>query len=332
MSRLDLNNLEILEDGKNNWKIKKMDSLKINESYLRLANKNDIKQFFNISNDILNCGSYLNFKLFEDGTKKLNKANFCRRRLCPMCNWRRSKKVFSQVSKVVNEIDKTDKYGYIFLTLTLKNCIGNDLENNINLILKSFKRMLDGSKRVKNICKGYFRALEVTYNAKESTYHPHIHCIIVVNKSYFTSRDYITTEEWANIWQYYLKVDYKPIVDVRKVKSKNYKYSGVSEISKYTVKSKDIILKDKDGQVDIELTDNNVYTLHFALYGKRLIGMGGLFKELHKKLNLEDMNSDNVNLINTEITNDDSDLLNYIILKYQWNVGLSNYKLVKNEP
>ena len=33
---------------------------------------------------------------------------------------------------------------------------------------------------------GYMRAIEVTYNQQEDTYHPHIHCIFAVKAQYFT--------------------------------------------------------------------------------------------------------------------------------------------------
>lgn len=324
-----MSRLEILEDGKNNWKEKKEDNLLISESYKRLAIKYNLKSFYNINYHMLHCASYLEFKLFKDESKKLNLANFCRCRLCPMCNWRRSKKTFGQVSKVVNEIDKLNKYDYIFLTLTIKNCIPEELENSINLISNSFMNMIRGNKKIKSICKGYFRAIEVTYNKKENTYHPHIHCIVVVEKDYFSrwNKNYIKTEEWSELWGKYLKVDYLPIVDVRKVTSKNYKNSAVAEISKYTVKSKDIIIKNRKGDINKDLTDKNVLVLHNSLKNKRLITFGGIMKELHKKLNLEDLNKDDVDLVNTDVADNDN-LLNYIILKYKWCVGISNYKLI----
>lgn len=320
---------EILEDGRNNWKDKKQDNLIIVDSFKRLAIKNSINSFYNISYNMLHCASYLEFKLFEDESKKLHLANFCRCRLCPMCNWRRSKKIFGQVSRIVQEIDKLNKYDYIFLTLTLRNCVNNELEKNIDLISKSFNNMFRNNKRIKNICKGYFRALEVTYNKKENTYHPHIHCIIVVDKSYFhwRNKDYIKIKEWCTLWQYYLKVDYLPVCDVRKLNSKNYK--SIAEVSKYTVKSKDIIIYNKDKSVNEKLTDENIYNLHIALKNKRLVSFGGIFKELHKKLNLEDVNKDNIDLINIDVE-EDNVVLNYIILKYKWNVGFNNYFLLKN--
>lgn len=324
-----MSRLEILEDGKNNWKEKKEDNLLIGESYKRLARKYDIKNFYNISYHMLHCAGYLEFKLFEDESKKLHLANFCRCRFCPMCNWRRSKKTFGQVSKIVDEIDKSKEYEYIFLTLTIKNCIPEELENSINNISKSFMRMFTNNIKVKNICNGYFRAIEVTYNKKENTYHPHIHCIVVVEKDYFSrwNNNYIKIEEWSELWGKYLKVDYLPVVDVRKVTSKNYKNSAVAEISKYSVKSKDIIINNGHGKVNKDLTDKNVLVLHKALKNKRLITFGGLMKELHKKLNLEDLNKNDVDLVNTDVSDDDN-LLNYIILKYKWCVGIANYKLI----
>ena len=38
---------------------------------------------------------------------------------------------------------------------------------------------------------GYMRAIEVTYNQQEDTYHPHIHCIFAVKAGYFKGNGYI---------------------------------------------------------------------------------------------------------------------------------------------
>lgn len=324
------NNIIFLEDGENDWKGKKQDSIEVANSFKRLAlsNENYFYNFIKLNERMLSCASYLEFKLnIETEEKKLHKAFFCRARLCTMCNWRRSKKIFGQVATIVNELEKFDKYEYIFLTLTLKNCSADELENTINLLNKSFNRMNDNNKKVKKICKGYFKAVEVTYNKNENNYHPHIHCIMVVEKNYFKSKDYIKKTEWEIIWQKYLQVDYLPMVDVRKVKTANYK-KAVAEVSKYTVKSKDILLRDEDGKINEKLTDKNILTLHFALKGKRLVSFGGIMKQLHKNLNLEDLNNDDIDLVNTDFEDND-ELVNYIILKFRWSVGYKNYILVE---
>ena len=317
------------------WKDRKKDSMLLSQSYFRLAKKYENDTLLNISERVGQCSSYLEFKISEDGTKNLHKSSFCKNRLCSLCNWRISKKIFHQVAKIVNEIDKLKEYDYIFLTLTSKNVTADELSNEITNLLSAFNNMFHkqrGNKKIKAISKGYFRTLEVTYNKKDNTYNPHIHCIIVVDKGYFKSNDYIDQKkkEWSEIWKKYLKVDYLPIVWVERIKDENdtrTKKKGIKEVSKYSVKGNDVILKNKDGELLKKLTDNNVFNLHFALKGRRLIGMGGIFKELHKKLNLEDINKDDINLI--KLDDKEENILNYIIVKCKWNVGLSNYIILE---
>lgn len=317
-------NLEILEDGKNDWKEKKELALMLENSYLRISRNSSDKfisnYYLNKYLAIKNCSNYLVFKQIEDGNKKLIDARFCRLRLCPMCTWRRTKKVFAQLGKIVNEINKDKEREYIFLTLTCKNVQGDELKQQIKDLLQAFKKMIDGNSRIKKINKGYFRGLEVTRNNENGTYHPHLHVIICVNKSYFTDKTYIKQKEWCEIWQHYLKLDYVPNVDVRKT-TKTYK--SIAELSSYTVKPKDIIL-DSD-----EKTDANVVVLQHALHRVRLVGMGGLFKEYHKKLNLDDITKDDVDLINTDAETTDDSLATEILLKFKWKVGYNNYILEK---
>ena len=331
-----MNKKENLQNELNEiWKMRKEDSILLSYSYFRLGYKYKNSTLLNIAERVGQCSSYLEFKINEDGTKKLHKSSFCKNRLCSLCNWRRSKKIFHQVAKIVNEIDKLKEYDYIFLTFTSKNVTADNLNDEITNLLSAFMRMFHkqkGDKRIKAISKGYFRTLEVTYNKKDNTYNPHIHCIVVVDKNYFKSNNYIDQKkkEWSEIWKKYLKVDYLPIVWVERIKDKNdtrTKKKGIKEVSKYSVKGNDVILKNKDGELLKKLTDNNVFNLHFALKGRRLIGMGGIFKELHKKLNLEDINKDDINLI--KLDDKEENILNYIIVKCKWSVGLSNYIILE---
>lgn len=326
----DINLDDVLDDGKNNWRFMKLQSQKLSDSYLRIWKKEfakfEINTFLNLSVNMKHCGTYLDFKLNENNEQKLIASNFCRARLCPMCSWRRSKKVFGQVSKIIKEINKDNNFEYIFLTLTCKNVTGDKLGEQLSIFTKAFNQMTK-SARIKKMCKGYFRGIEVTYNEEEDTYHPHIHTIIAVNPSYFTSRDYIKQKEWGYIWQKYLKTDYTPRVDVRKFEDNSYK--AVAEVSKYTVKSKDMFKYNLDGTINEELTDKIIFNLHMGLRAKRLVGMGGIFKEYHKKLNLEDLNKDDIDLVNTDNQEED-DTLNDIIYRYNWYCGFKNYFLVKN--
>ena len=66
------------------------------------------------------CATVLQFKKDTEQKRKLHQAYFCQLRLCPVCNWRRSLKIFSQVSKIIQAIEQDREHAYIFLTLTQK--------------------------------------------------------------------------------------------------------------------------------------------------------------------------------------------------------------------
>ena len=316
--------IDINSNGKvTDWQGKKLRTIELAESYRRLG----LDKHFRVRD----CGTFLEFKRFiNDNSMKLNKANFCKVRLCPMCSWRRSLKIYGQVSKVMDEVVKNEDLEFIFLTLTTRNCEGQDLSNTIDNIFNAFNKMTKRVKFKKSV-KGYFRALEVTHNLNImsdwfDTYHPHLHCILVVNKSYFKKPDiYITQEEWTSLWKDVLKVDYTPIVDVRRFKDVGGKgiEKSISETAKYTVKSDDYIVRDDITNEIIEtLTDDAVYILDKALAHRRLVAFGGILKDVHKKLNLDDPeDGDLVNTDNEDLRED----LEFIIERYSWNIGYKQY-------
>ena len=85
------------------------------------------------------CGDTLVFMRNEEGEKRLHGANFCRNRLCPMCNWRRSLKMYSQVSQITDKILTTRKSRFIFVTLTVKNPDAEHLTETLDLMNKGFR-------------------------------------------------------------------------------------------------------------------------------------------------------------------------------------------------
>lgn len=310
--------LKDIKSGKDtDWSGKKINTLELSSSYKRIGYD---KKSFRVGE----CGDYLEFRLAANDTLKLTKANFCKVRLCPMCSWRRSLKIFGQVSKVMDYVEENYNYKYIFLTLTLKNCCGENLKDTLDLMTKAFNKLSE-RKAFKQAVKGYFRSLEITYNKENDTYHPHFHMILAVDNNYFTnSRVYLSQENWTNLWKSCLKVNYTPIVDIRKLRENQGK--EVAEVAKYTVKADDFLIRDEKGNIKENLTDEVVKTLDTALHRKRLTAFGFKFKEIHKKLNLDD--AEDGNLIKTDNEELRGDLTD-IILRYQWNIGIKNYLLVE---
>ena len=317
---IENNQSEILSDkdvkgNERPWRDKKIKTIPLAESYKRLG----IKKYYRVRD----CGDYLEFKKFSDGNLKLNKANFCKVRLCPMCSWRREKKIFSQVSKVMDKALEEKEYRFIFLTLTCKNVYGENLSETLDNLFKSFDKMFRRAK-VKRSIKGWFRALEITHNLNADskdydTYHPHFHIILMVNKSYFKdTKIYLTQEEWTGLWKESMKVDYTPVVNIKafRIGSKMEVAKSVSESAKYTVKDNDYIITD-----DEEMTDSAVMILDKALTNRRLVAFGGEFKKIHKQLSLDDAVDGDLIHTNDEIRND----VEFIIQGYRWHIGYKQY-------
>ncbi|NFU58580.1 hypothetical protein FDF96_12600 [Clostridium botulinum] len=311
--------VDISKSGKEvPWVDKKIRTLLLAESYKRLNNKKAYR--------VQECGSFLEFKRYlTTGELKLQGANFCKVRLCPMCAWRRQLKIFAQVSKVMDSALQIKDYRFIFLTLTCKNIYAEDVSNTLDHLFKAFN-LLTKRKQFKQSVKGWFRALEITHkldvNSKDfNTYHPHFHVILMVNKSYFNKPEiYISQEKWTNLWQSCLKVDYTPIVNVKafKVSSKSKVAKSVAEAAKYTAKDKDYLISDNE-----EMTDSSVRVLDGALANRRLTAFGGELKKIHKELNLDD--AEDGDLVNTDSEEELREDVDYIIERYKWNIGYHQY-------
>lgn len=214
------------------WRGRKILSLKLADIFKELQYKKTFVE------RVISCGDTLQFIQNQDGNLKLYQAYFCKNKLCPMCNWRRSMKYSYQTSRIVDEaIKQSPKGRFLFLTLTVKNVEGQALNSTISQLTKSFDRLFKRAKVQRNLL-GYLRSVEVTHNENDKTYHPHIHVLMMVRPSYFQSKkDYITQKEWSDMWSQSLKVDYVPMIDIRTVKETGKGLRGaVLETAKYPTK------------------------------------------------------------------------------------------------
>lgn len=134
-----------------------------------------------------------------------------------MCAWRRSLKIAYHNKLTVVEANRQYKPAWMLLTLTEKNVEGDDLQT-ISDMMKGFNRLMK-YKKVNSAVRRYFRALEITKNHEENTYHPHFHVLMPVRTNYF-GKNYINQTEWTCLWKHAMKLDYTPIVHVQQVKGK----------------------------------------------------------------------------------------------------------------
>nr|WP_172687228.1 protein rep [Streptococcus thermophilus]ANY57234.1 Rep [Streptococcus thermophilus] len=293
------------------WRGRKILSLKLADIFKELQYKKTFVE------RVISCGDTLQFIQNQDGNLKLYQAYFCKNKLCPMCNWRRSMKYSYQTSRIVDEaIKQSPKGRFLFLTLTVKNVEGQALNSTISQLTKSFDRLFKRAKVQRNLL-GYLRSVEVTHNENDKTYHPHIHVLMMVRPSYFQSKkDYITQKEWSDMWSQSLKVDYVPMIDIRTVKETGKGLRGaVLETAKYPTKPIKLDIENK------QVVDD----LYNGLYRKRQLGYGGLFKTIKKQLALDD--AENGDLVHT--SEDKENISKGTEIVAIWNASKQNYYLKK---
>lgn len=245
-------------------------------------------EFERYSERMADCSGFLGFGLGSDGFK-LKQASFCRVRLCPVCQWRRSLLWRANMYFAYEDIkEKYPSHRWVFLTLTIKNVPVKDLRSTLKQMNTAYKRLIQ-RKQFDKVVDGFIRTTEVT-RGKDGTAHPHFHAMLLVKPSYF-SQGYIKQVEWQRLWQDCLKVDYLPVVDVRAIRAKkgyedtedNKVKAGILETLKYAVKPSDMV---SDPEWFYELTRQ--------LKNTRAVSTGGALKDAIKKEN-EIKNDDMVN-------------------------------------
>jgi len=272
---------------------------------------------------VKDCANVLEYKQnINTGERKLYRVWFCKSRLCPMCNWRRAMKHGIQSQKVVAEVIKQKPTArWVFLTLTVKNVYdGEELAESLSDMSKGFNRMMKYKKIDKNLI-GFMRATEVTVNNIDNSYNQHMHVLLCVENMYFkNTENYVNQKQWIKFWRRAIKLHYDPNVKVQIVKAKNKDktdiQSAIDETAKYPVKNTDFMTEDE------KLNLQRLADLEKGLFKKRLISYGGLLKELHKKLNLDDAEDGDLIHADEEKTKEDEESFSIIAM---WNWDRKNY-------
>lgn len=276
---------------------------------MELSRVYELLSLYRRADRVAQCGSEIEFGILQDGSKKLVKANFCRDRLCPMCNWRRSLKLYSQVSQVMDVLESQGYY-FLFLTLTLRNCPWDDLPAAIQAFLSGWRNLYHDAPVFRRAVCGTSRALEITVNHGARTYHPHLHVVLAVKPSYFKSKDYISQAQWTQLWRSCCDISYDPIVNIKRIKETS---SGFKEISKYAVKGSDFLVGSP------ELMQRHVSNFLAGLSGRRLVGSTGVFKRVQRELCLDDPETGDLVITDGQQLRDD---VYCMIVRYGWSSGV----------
>ena len=191
-----------------------------------------------------------------------------------MCQLRRSRQwlaKFYQAAPAVQSQYPTDRF--LLLTLTVRNPRLTDLRETLKAMSTAWARLTKTTNF--RAVRGFIRSTELT-KGKDGTVHPHYHVLLQVRPSYFSGTDYITQADWVQAWRKAMRLDYDPVVDIRRVKPAKdapegltASLAGAVEVLKYTSKGSDLL-------TDAAWTD----TVMTQTHNLRFLATGGCWKDV----------------------------------------------------
>ena len=237
-----------------------------------------------IGQKIANCALTLkaDVLLHDDFRTEANlkAARLCNTRLCPFCEWRRTRAWRARLYTGINALyEDQPKLRGVFLTLTVRNCRLEDLGDQLDQMNRAWNRLV---QRAFFPTEYWFRRTEITVGANTHveglTAHPHFHVLLLVKPSYF-STGYIKQTEWQKQWMDAARLDYVPVTDVRSAKKKSGSgltpsddaKSAVVEAAKYAAKATQLM------ELGPAITD-----LHWQLRNRRLYALSGPLRKYIK--------------------------------------------------
>ena len=251
------------------------------------------------AHNVQECGTFLQFKCYENNQSLLHKANFCKNPLCPMCEWRKHLKLSKAVESALNQ-----SKGYIYhIVLGIPNVQALNKKTIANLQSSANKFLNDESAIY---AKAFTHNLEITYSA-EHGFHPHLHCLVETDYFIKISKAFVKDLSlyWRSIVEPTFEYNFNMVsyfgggcntcesgytCYIRGI-PKTQLHSASEELTKYVFKTK-----------QEELNYDSVSQLMSALYNKRKFTSKGTIKkniakaiknisnaELEKELNLNNL-------------------------------------------
>lgn len=251
------------------------------------------------------CGHKLYFDRDDEQLLHLTGAKFCHHRECPMCNRRRSLLIGGQMRAVTSEIlSSNPKVRFLSVSLTVKNVAGENLRAELEHLNFALRRIYSAGKkiwthelktRLQKTCLGSMTSIEITYNREHDDFHPHVHCLIAVDGSYFDRQSdaYLTHRDFITLWRDALGIDYDPSVRVKAVPNLA---GAIAEVAKYPTKLADLFV-DPTNEIEYIKSVRALVTIHNAMYRKHLMNFRGILREFRKKLRLENLEAADADLI-----------------------------------
>jgi hypothetical protein len=144
--------------------------------------------------------------------------------------------------------------------LTIPNCIAEDLRTTIEKMIKTFSNITRVIREKRKIDFNGIRKIEITYNSKMNTYHPHIHTL------HSGSCGNLFIQEWLKRY---------PDASIKAQDTRQATEGSVNELFKYTTK---ILIKDSIDKNTIEVFLPAIDTIMISMHKKRSFQTFGKMK------------------------------------------------------
>lgn len=173
--------------------ITKAEKIKLTTGNMRrclsaLAHKrNQSEKAFRIST----CGNYMEFRKYMDAgnTTKLQRANFCKNPLCPMCAWRAHVRSGVQLKRAIELLNPSYVYHVVLGVPNLDALCADDVRKLHERARSFITRKLGFDD--------YIISMEVAYS-DVTGWHPHVHAIVTTDK--FIKQTKSVVHERAKAW------------------------------------------------------------------------------------------------------------------------------------
>lgn len=141
--------------------------------------------------EVRGCSRWMNVDYYRFHSVKDVSGTFtCNNKFCDGCQSALAQQRYEKFKPIIDALGQTHLLAHI--VLTVPNCFAQDLRRTLENMYEQRKyliRFLNGKKHIRGIdfekygYQGGVIALELTRNKIDGRYHPHFHCIFVLDKN-----------------------------------------------------------------------------------------------------------------------------------------------------
>lgn len=195
-------------------------------------------------------------------------SHYCSNRFCLVCARIRTANLINGYGATIEAIpDKS------FLTLTVKNCKGSELRDQLVTLKKEFFLLRKAIKKQYKLKIDGMRKIEVTYNKQSDTYHPHFHILMQDDSVLYQDEKIRVTQLMLQKWLH----RFPETTNIKAQKTVPATAGDCKEMFKYFTK---LISKDKETGKHKMIPAKNLRLIMAAVTGTRIFQTYGKIRKL----------------------------------------------------